>query len=347
MESLLINFVNKTLDPATLYYFLHCYLDVLNSEFNIRENHKLCDFNFQLSKHLTRMVRALGHLQTVGLVDAFMDKFFLFLSNKLLPLLDHKLRPWDINAVREGYISHFIQDVIFQINLVFSIWYFEMDTEFGRERARKLIEDVWCRLRKSPIVELIPLGNCVAAIVAWRIMICTEIRLDPNSVLHFFKEMGADIDERSGPDKLTPLAWIVTYDCGKIYSRNLLNELDRSGAYIYACNRHGLDVITIAAVKSSVQFYRKWGEIHKQSPKPLKTICAQCIVIHKIPLKSLSISKHVMKFIQLHELNDENLYVFKSAHSHFESNVLIVRKMLLTECGNSQRLSAPDFSGEI
>ena len=100
MESLLINFVNKTLDPATLYYFLHCYLDVLNSEFNIRENHKFCDFNFQLSKHLTRMVRALGHLQTVGLVDAFMDKFFLFLSNKLLPLLDHKLRPWDINAER-------------------------------------------------------------------------------------------------------------------------------------------------------------------------------------------------------------------------------------------------------
>ena len=54
-----------------------------------------------------------------------------------------------------------------------------------------------------------------------------------------------------------------------------------------------------------------------------------------------------MKFIQLHELNDEILYVFKSGHSHFESNVLIVRKMLLTECGNSQRLSAPDFSGEI
>ena len=312
MESLLINFVNKTLDPATLNYFLHCYLDALNSDFNVKENHKSCDFNFQLSKHLTRMVRAIGHLRTVGLVDAFMDKFFLFLSKKLLPLIEYKLRPWDINAVREGYISHFIQDIIFQINLVFSIWYFEMDTESGKERARNLIEGVWCRLRKSPNVELSLLGNCVASIVAWRVMICSEIKLDPTIVLQFFKEMGADINERSGPEKLTPLAWIVTYDCGKRFSRSLHKELCKLGAYIYACNRQGVDVISIAAYKSAVQAYREWGEYHRQRPKPLKTICAQCIVTHRIPLQTISKSKHIMKFIRLHELSDEILYVFKS-----------------------------------
>ena len=312
MESLLINFVNIALDPATLNYFLHCYLDALNSDFNIREKHKSCDFNFQLSKHLTRIVRAIGHLRTVGSVDEFMEKFFLFLSKKLLPLIDHKLKPWDINAVREGYISHFIQDVIFQINLVFSIWYFQMNTSSERENAKDLIESVWCSLRKSPNVELSLLGNCVAAIVAWRVMICSEIKLDTNSVLHFFKEMGTDVNERSGPDNLTPLAWIVTYDCGKKFSRNLLKELYRLGAYIYACNRQGLDVITIAAFKNPVPFYREWGEHHKQTPKPLKTICAQCIVAHQIPLQSLSKSKHIMKFIRLHDLSDHNLFVFKS-----------------------------------
>ena len=317
MESLLIGTVNKSLDSNALCFFLHCYLETLNSEYklptgNVTEKNYLSDFNFQLSKHLTRVVRALGHLRFEFQINLFIDKFLSFLYKHLLPLLDRKLKPSDINAVKEGYIGHFIQDVVFQITLVLYMWYIQVN-EREKEHAREVISEVWKRLIHGPNSDMSVLGMCVASITAWRVKICIEIKLDSTEILKLFKEMGTDFNARMLPSPLTPIGWILTNEhAGRVPAFLLLKRLYESGGYLYVRNQEGLNAIDLA-LKNSAQIYRAWGQAFSQIPKPLKTVCAESIVTNNISIRSFGRSKHLTEFVNLHRKNTENvLFVFKS-----------------------------------
>ena len=317
MESLLIRTVNESMDNSTLCYFLHCYLESLNSEYtlptgSVTQKNYLADFNFQLSKHLTRIVRAIGHLRTKCQIAVFMDKFLSFLYKRIFPLLDKKLKPSHINAVKFGYIGHFLQDVVFQITIVLYIWYNQVSEE-GKESVIKVINSVWQRIIHSPNSQMSVLGMCVAAITAWRVKICVELKLDCTEILQLFKEIGANFNTRMLPSCLTPITWILTNEqAGKLPAISLLQCVYELGGYLYVRNEEGLTAIDLA-LKNSALNYRLWGQTFSQVPRPLKTFCAECIVANKISIRSFGRSKHLTEFVNLHKsTNDNELFVFKS-----------------------------------
>ena len=319
IEALLIRTVNQTLHPSTLHYVLNSYLDSLNSNFqlptdSVTEHNYMSDFNFQLSKHLCRIARALGHLRFKYSLSFFIDKFFQFLDCQLLPLLSRKLYPKDINAVRNGYIDHFIQDVAYQINIVLYMWYGQLSVE-EKTGAKNSIRAVWNRIESGPNSKLTVFGMFVAAVSHLRVKIGVEIKLNPIDILELFKDMGVNLNTRMSPSLYTPLSWIISVDKRRNpLTLELLLKLCEIGVYVYARDQGKRNVIDLS-LRHSHTPYKKWATSLFMVPKPLSTLCSECIIDNGIPFKSIGRCRNVVDFIKLHgcpsnelDLRDESRF---------------------------------------